>query len=387
MFLKKIIATIIAVITMFIYLSLFAWSVEPAVAAECAALMCVETGEILYQQNAHKKHLMASTTKIMTALLAIEAGCPEKAVKVTDKMVKVEGTSMGLLDGDKVTVRALIYGMLLKSGNDAANVTAYIFGGDIEKFASMMNERAKEIGMNNTNFVTPSGLDHEEHYSTAYDMALLGCEAIKNVEFKEACSTKSARFSYGNPPYIRMLTSHNRLLHSYSGCIGIKTGFTKKSGRCLVSAAQRDGVTLVAVTLNSKSDWKDHTKMLDYGFTQVSVTELNNDLSNVDLQIFGGEKRFISVRCVGEPKAVYRIDEDVIVEKRVLIKQFEFAPISQGKIVGSVEYYKDNKLVCEVPIVTNESVNIKKVSEPTADNNGKHIGNIINQIKDFFRRG
>ena len=260
------------------------------VSARSAVLMCANNGEVLYSKNSGERMPMASTTKIMTSLLAIEAAVPDMEIKVTHDMVAVEGTSMGLREGDSVSMRELVYGMLLQSGNDAANTVAVVLGGSNEGFARMMNERAREIGMNDTNFVTASGLDSGEHYSTAYDMALLACESISNPEFAAVCSSKTARLTYGNPQYARTLRNHNRLLWSDDSVIGIKTGFTKKSGRCLVSAAERDGVVLVAVTLNAPDDWNDHLAMLEYGFARWKTAPLEFPQSNLSVNVCGGRQ-------------------------------------------------------------------------------------------------
>ena len=171
----------------------------PSISAQSAALLVADTGEFLFEKNAQQQRGMASTTKIMTSLLAVEESDPNRVITATEAMVRVEGTSIGLQAGDKITLRNLIYGMLLESGNDAANATAIALAGSADQFAERMNARAKEIGMTNTHFVTPSGLDHEEHYSCAHDMALLGAEAIQNPEFAAVCSTKSIRVAYGNP--------------------------------------------------------------------------------------------------------------------------------------------------------------------------------------------
>ena len=201
---------------------------ELALSARAAILMTSDTLEVVYAKNEHERLPMASTTKIMSALLALEYKSPDEAVTVTKEAVSVEGTSMGLLPGDCVSVKTLACGMLLSSGNDAANVAAYAVSGGLDEFTALMNQRAKELNMNDTSFETPSGLDSENHYSTAYDMALLGAEAIKNPEFLSICSKKSMSVSYGNPPYRRTVTNHNRLLTIDEDCIGIKTGFTKE---------------------------------------------------------------------------------------------------------------------------------------------------------------
>ena len=183
-----------------------------SVSAGGAVIINGQSGEILWEQNCRKELSMASTTKIMTALLLCESGELDREITVTEEMVTVEGSSMGLLPGDKVTYRGLLYGMMLASGNDAANTVAIALGGDAATFSEMMNAKAAEIGMKNTNFVTPSGLDSASHYSTAYDMALLARYALENADFREACSSQYATLFYGNPPYRRTLKNHNKLL-------------------------------------------------------------------------------------------------------------------------------------------------------------------------------
>ena len=189
-------------------LSLFVFSVSAravTTSAKAAVVINADTGEVIYSQNAEEKLPMASTTKIMTALLLCEKGDMEKEITVTDQMVRVEGTSMGLLAGDKVSYKALLYGMLLASGNDAANATAYALGGTIDGFVKMMNDKAVELGLSNTHFETPSGLDGDEHYTTALDLANLARVCMENELFYEAASSKSATLEYGNPPYRRTL--------------------------------------------------------------------------------------------------------------------------------------------------------------------------------------
>lgn len=328
--------------------------------AETAVLLESDSNTALYCKNAEQTMTMASTTKIMTALLALENADLNSEITVTEEMVSVEGTSMGLLPGDKVSLRELVYGMLLSSGNDAANTVAYAVSGDISKFADLMNEKAETVGMTNTHFVTPSGLDAEGHYSTAYDMALLGSYAIKNREFFNICSTKSIRVEYGNPPYSRTLTNHNKLLSMYDDCIGIKTGFTKKSGRCLVSAAERDGVTLVAVTLNASDDWNDHMDMFEYGFSVTSRKPLDSELSGIALPITGGKKPSVSLEFAFSPEITICETYNPNVVREIYLKKFEYAPILKGTIVGEAVYFDSDtgKKVLTVPIVTAGDVEI-----------------------------
>ena len=336
--------------------------------AKSAVLMCLENGEVIYSKNPDKKMPMASTTKIMTSLIALEQGIPNKEIVVTDKMVSVEGTSMGLLAGDSVSFKELIYGMLLQSGNDAAHSVACIVSGSENEFSKLMNNRAAKIGMNNTSFATASGLDSENHYSTAYDMALLACECLKNPEFVSICSIKTAKLTYGNPPYPRTLTNHNKLLWSYDGCIGVKTGFTKKSGRCLVSAARRNGITLVAVTLNAPDDWNDHISMFDYGFSQMKSFELNTDISDITLKVCGGKQNCVSV-C--QAYSVSYPADGKGYSCKILMRKFEYAPIIKGETVGRIIYYSNGKEIASVPLLAKDSVDYKEAVEaPEKKNEG-----------------
>lgn len=348
-----------------------------ALSAQSSVLIVADTGEIVYAENENKQKPMASTTKIMTSLLALEYGNPAKEITVTDEMLKVEGTSIGLLPGDKVTLSTLVSGMLLESGNDAANVTAFAVSGGVAPFVELMNQKAHEIGMNNTSFATPSGLDADEHYSTAYDMALLGAYAVKNPEFLKICSQKQEAVYYGNPPYRRTLTNHNRLLSMYDGCVGIKTGFTKKSGRCLVSAAKRDNITLVAVTLNAGDDWNDHKKMFDYGFNAVVNQSLPNDISYAKLNVVGSEKAAVDVKLSFTPY-LPTAKENKDITLKVLLSKFEYAPFKEGKSVGTAYYYCGDKLIAEVPVVTAEEASFKVNTEIKES--------FFEKIKNFFRK-
>lgn len=374
--LKKVLSAVIAGV-IFVLSFCTAYGADLSLSAQSAVLMCVENGELLFESNADKRLSMASTTKIMTSLLALEAGTPEREIVVTEKMVSVEGTSMGLQAGDSVSLRELVYGMLLQSGNDAANTVAYVIGGSPEGFAAMMNARADKIGMKNTNFVTASGLDDEEHYSTARDMALLAAECLKNPEFTAICSKKTAKLTYGNPPYARTLTNHNRLLWSYPDSIGVKTGFTKKSGRCLVSAAKRGGVTLVAVTLNAPDDWSDHKQMLDYGFTVCKSGLLTCDLSQTLLPVCGGKKASAKLRLSYESEGI--ADAQCV----LLLKPFEYVPLNEGDIVGNAVFVSGGKIVAEIPVEAAESIEAYVVPVEKQEKKG-FFENLIDKIKGFF---
>lgn len=322
---------------------------EVSVSAKAAVVINADTKEVLYSKNAHSRLSMASTTKIMTALLLAEQNTPNKWLITTKEMVTVEGSSMGLKAGDTVTYYSLLVGMLLSSGNDAANTTAFALVGSTEKFAEMMNNRAKQIGMDNTNFVTPSGLDDDEHYSTAFDMALLAAEALKNETFKEVASSSKITVRYGNPPYNRTLYNHNRLLNEYEYCIGVKTGFTKKSGRCLVSAAEKDGCRVVAVTLNDPDDWSDHKKLLDFGLSKVSREEITYNLNKTNISVVGGNKD--SVRIATDRVFYTKTNgTNSSITTKVNMFPFIYADAPKGMVIGSVKYYYGDVLITEKPI-------------------------------------
>ena len=230
--------------------------------ATAAILMDADSGEILYEKDAGRRMRIASTTKIMTALVALDRARLTDTITVTAAHM-VEGSSMYLKPGETVTVEELLYGLMLCSGNDAALALADCCGG-LEEFVQAMNDKAAELGMQDTSFANPNGLDDENHYSTARDMAVLAAYAAQNPTFRRICSTRTA--TVGS----RTMTNHNKLLSQLEGCIGMKTGYTKAAGRTLVSCAQRDGCRLVAVTLCDGNDWADHKSLSEMGFAAQS---------------------------------------------------------------------------------------------------------------------
>jgi len=351
-----------------------------ALSAKHAVLLDAETLQVLYAKDCDVQAPVASTTKVMTALLLLEAGEPELSFAVTDRMVRVEGTSMGLREGDTVSRYALACGMLLASGNDAANTTALHLAGSLPAFADLMNRRAAEIGMARTHFVTPSGLDAEGHLSTAYDMALLGREAIRNPVFREICSKASIRVSYGNPPYARTLKNHNRLVRELKGCVGIKTGFTDKAGRTLVSAVERGGRVLVAVTLRAPNDWEDHRRLYDYGFAQFHPIALDDASAPVArMPVAGGGMSWVNVMLYETPVAHVRV-MPFHIRRELLLRPFEYAPLPAGKVVGVARYYADDVLLAEVPLVTQAAVGSARPRQAQVKQG------VWGRIRQFFRR-
>ncbi len=250
-----------------------------AIGARSAVVINGETGEILYAVNENERLPMASTTKIMTAYTVAKNVPLDKTVKVTFDAVNVEGTKAGLMPGDTVTYRDLIICMLLPSGNDAANVAAVSVSGSKEKFSRLMNKTAKKAGLKNSCFVTPSGLDANGHYTTAYDLALLTKKALENEDIRTVVAMKSAEITVKGQEKERTLKlyNHNKLLRMYDDVIGVKTGYTKSSGRCLVSAGKKDGKYVIAVTLNDKNDWNDHRALLDLGYEKFTFPKTDEN--------------------------------------------------------------------------------------------------------------
>lgn len=351
---KKFLSVLTAILTAFFWgTSAFAESAGLSGSAVSSILINADTGEVLYENNADEERAIASTTKIMTALLTLESGQLDRRFTVDSMAIRVEGTSMGLREGDIVTRRALCYGMLLPSGNDAANAAAVSISGSLTAFADKMNEKAAALGMTNTHFVTPSGLDADGHYSTARDMAILTRAALKNEEFRKICGLSSAAISFGNPPYRRTLYNSNKLLARYEGCIGVKTGFTDNARRCLVSAAERDGVTLIAVTLNAADDWNDHTRLLNYGFTTVTAREIVPE--SFELEVAGGVKEKITV----SPKSTVTLgltdESEAAVTLRYYLPAFVYGGIAKGEQLGTAEIYVSDQLIETVPLIAEES--------------------------------
>ncbi len=330
---------------------------DPAVGAKAAVVIDAGTGEVLYEKNSRQRLPMASTTKIMTSLIALESGRLDEEFTVDSEAIRVEGSSMGLCYGDRVTMRALVCGMLLPSGNDAANAAAVRIAGSVDGFVKLMNERAEEMGLECTHFVTPSGLDDytDEHYSTALDMARLAAVCMENDDFAAICSQKYIRVRFGDPPYDRTLTNTNKLLGTLEGAVGIKTGFTDKAGRCLVSACERNGVRLICVTLNDRSDWDDHRALYDSCFAKMRSYRLPDSGREYRVTIAGGSRQ----KCeAAAPPLVMTlpVQAEKRLTRKVCIPRFIPAPVNSGDKLGEVKYYYDGRLIGKASIFAVESV-------------------------------
>lgn len=337
---------------------------EFAVGAAGAVVIEAESGKVLFAQDADRKLPMASTTKILTALLTLEQPGLDDPFTVDAGAIRVEGSSMGLAEGDTVTLRALAGGMLLASGNDAANAAAVRIDGTLSAFADRMNARAAELGMTGSSFANPSGLSEENHYSTACDMALLAREALRSEVFRELCSAKSLRLCFGNPPYERTLLNHNKLLQRCEGCIGVKTGFTKTAGRCLVSAAERDGITLICVTLNCADDWNTHIALYDRYFSFVSLQTVSPPELRIPV-VGGTAPEILLVPAVPVDYVAVEGAENRLTWQ-VFSENFLYAPQFGGDIAGKIVYYIDGISIGESPLTVAEDLPLAVPSEQTS---------------------
>ena len=304
------------------------------ISAECAILLDASSGRVLYEKNAEQRHLIASTTKIMTALVVLEqAENLDATVTIPEDWMGVEGSSMYLEAGDVVSIRGLLYGLILNSGNDAATVLATTLAGDEATFVEWMNEYAARFGMNDTHFSNPHGLDAEDHYSTAHDMARLMVEAMKNEEFREITHTR----------YISIdgfeLYFHNKLLNMYEYCISGKTGYTVAAGRTLVTASEKDGHLLVAVTLNAPDDWNDQIAMYEYGFNNYSLTDICTGGSCYTTLPLAGGDAYLPVYCINDLS--YLVLDNETVERTVYLPCEITQSVGKGAIIGKVEYQVD----------------------------------------------
>ena len=344
---------------------------EIPLSAYAYALYCVNTGEYMLSCNGEVRLPMASTTKIMTAVLGLEKlqyDSEETVVAITPEMY-AEGSSMYLKAGERILMSDLVGGMLMVSGNDAANAIAITVGGSSDGFAKLMNQKASEIGMNNTSFVTPSGLDAEGHYTTACDLAKLMEYCMENSLFREIDSSRSITVNFVEPSNkTETYYNENRLLREYEYCVAGKTGYTEKAGRTLVSCAEKDGIRLIAVTLNDGDDWNDHKKMFDYGFEHLSMEKMRMNFDGLTIAVVGGTEESIKLE-VGEQPSVC-VDGDEGEETTVVYKLpgFVYAPVTKGKKIGSIEYYKNGVFAGKSEVTALETAAYKETPTGFIDN-------------------
>lgn len=310
-----------------------------SVSAKSAVLIDFYSGDVLFEKNASQRLSMASTTKIMTAICAIENADLTEIVTVDKRAVGVEGSSMYLDYGEKITVENLIYGLMLSSGNDAAVALALHISGSVEKFAALMNDTAKKIGVSNTSFKNPNGLDEEGHYTTAYDLAMITRYAMHNEKFCEIVSSKQKKMPWGNRTYGRTLRNHNKLLFLLDCCDGVKTGFTKRSGRCLVSSANKDNLRVIAVTLYAPDDWNDHKNMIFHAIENYRAERIvKKGEYAMTAQVSGSDKEYV--------KCVFADDVFVTAKKNENVNiRFDY-----GENISLAAPIKINQSICKINI-------------------------------------
>lgn len=343
-----------AILMLFIAVSLPCSALE--ISAKHAVLVECDSGDIVFSKNENEIAPMASTTKIMTAIVAIENADLDKAIIISEQAIGVEGSSIYLKSGERFTLRELLYALLLESANDVAIAIAIELGESINGFADMMNSKANELGLKNTHFTNPHGLDDPNHYTCALDLAKIATYAMGIPEFCEIVSC-AKQIIGDNSESRRLLVNHNKLLKLYDGAIGIKTGFTKKSGRCLVSCAIRDGVKLICVTLNAPSDWNDHKLLLDLGFEQYERIPLAEpgDYS-ISLDCVNGRKPQVICSNLEGLSVTIRKEDKQHINAIFEAKRFVFAPIKQGESIGRIVYYLDGKRIAALDICALESI-------------------------------
>lgn len=337
-----------------------------SLSAKYACLIDAQTGQVLFEKNGYTEHSMASTTKIMTALLAIENSTPQEIVTVSANAAGTEGSSLYLKSGEKIAMGDLLYGLMLESGNDAAVAIAEHIGKSTDDFAQMMTKRAHEIGARQTAFKNPNGLDAEGHHTTAYDLALITRHAMKNPVFAEIVATKRKTTDGASGSTIRSFYNHNKLLSLYTGCTGVKTGFTKKTGRCLVSSATRDHVSLICVTLNAPDDWNDHKRLLDYGFSvQKAKPLIMKDMVLKSLPVKNGSSKTVELLAADdffishnetEGLSKWRLD--------YMLPASVPAPIPEGAQIGRIKIFYEDELLKEIELVSAVSVDYIVPPEP-----------------------
>ena len=326
---------------------------ELSVSAKSAVLIEAETGKVIYSKNPDQRLPMASTTKIMTALVVLENADLDHEFKVSKIAVGCEGTSAYLCENDLLTISSALHALLLQSANDAAMALAIEVAGNVENFVDLMNNKAKEIGLSNTNFMNPSGLPDEGHYTSARDLVKLSAIALENPEFAKIVKTKSATVKINDTD--RTFINHNKLLSLYNDAVGVKTGFTKESGRCLVGAAERDGVRLITVTLSASNDWNDHKNMFDLGFSRLKSYNLYSQNEFIIEIPLIGTNSYISASPKGDksislPKGT---EITVRIERTSLLQD----PFIKGDVVGYAVFFSDGKELCRTPLCALNSSN------------------------------
>ncbi len=339
-------------------------SSAPDITAQSAVVIEASTGKILYGKNARAKKYPASTTKIMTLITALEYGKLDELVTADERAVNTEGSTLWLALNEQMKLRDLLYGIMLVSGNDATVAVANHIAGSVEKYARLMTDKAHEIGAKNTNFTNTSGLPDENHYSTAYDLALITSYGYKNPQFVDIVSTKHKVIPWPGKSFDRELYNENKLLWEYEGANGVKTGYTESAGRCLVSAAVRNGVQIIAVVLDSEYMWEDSIKLLDYGFSKVdSRTILKKGDVLKTVRVFEGKNDLVKAVSANDVKVpVSDQDKNDFYFVLDTVKQVE-APVLSGQKIGTIKIFYREKMINTLDLVAETDVKRKSLFE------------------------
>lgn len=389
---KKFIALLLVfIITFSFQINIYAEN-SPKVNALGAVLMDFETGRILWGKNENEPLAMASTTKIMTAILAIESGKLDETLTVSKRAQSAPEVKLHILEGEQYTLKDMLYAMMLSSYNDTAVAIAEFIGGSVEDFCTMMTEKAKSLGCTDTVFKTPNGLDLDDHHSTAKDMAIITAYALKNDTFREIIKTP---FYTVNGTKTHTVTNKDRLLTEYEGAIGVKTGFTGKAGHCFVGAAQRNGQTLISVVLGSgwgdtgkEQKWIDTKNILNYGFENFSDTEIvvEGDFTG-NIPVTTSKKQFVSTEMCDSVTLPLSEEEKQNIKINIVLPDSLEAPVLENTIIGKAEIFINDIKECEVNIKTSESAerNDIKVSSKKIFNIWNESGNVLfeNILKKF----
>ena len=330
-----------------------------AVSAKRAYVLDAVSGRVLYEKNPEERSLIASTTKIMTALIVCEQCNVLDRMRIPKEAVGIEGSSMYLQEGEVLTLQELLYGLMLSSGNDAAVALAIYCGGTVEGFAELMNDKARNLGLRGTHFENPNGLDSPGHYSTARDLAVLAAYAMENPVFRKTVSTKQLMLGQ------RSLTNHNKLLWRVEGADGVKTGYTKAAGRILVSSATRNNRRILAVTIDAPDDWNDHASLLEAGFSRFSQKQVVVKGQSVGtLEVAGGQSRKVEVLAAED--FFYAVAPEETPQLMLPGPGFVYAPAVEGADAGVVYVLIEGKAVGKIPVVYGQTVEQKQPEETTS---------------------
>ncbi|MDO5110887.1 MAG: D-alanyl-D-alanine carboxypeptidase family protein [Clostridia bacterium] len=358
---QRLCAVLCACCAMIVWVAPSRAAEAPVVKAKASALLEVSSGKVLCAKNAHTRLPMASTTKIMTAVIALE-NCPlRETVTVTREAYGTEGSSMYLGLGEKVSMEDMLYGLMLASGNDAAVAIALHVGGSVAGFAAMMNAKAADLGLTNTHFVTPNGLHDDAHYTTAYDLAVIAAYAMKNPTFQKIVSTQRYQTKTGDT--IRTFSNKNRTLWQYDGGNGVKTGYTSDAGKCLCFGAMREDMQLVGVVLNSGDMFGDAYTLLDYGFGNFHmqpIVKKGDDVTYVRLQ--GGTKNTLALCAAKDIMIPVATGENVSIKSRVALDALH-VPVEAGSECGMLSVLENGRVVGRAPLVASETVERPGVHE------------------------